>query len=78
MYIGVKDVKPLKDYKLLLDFENGERKIFDISPYLEIGAFKTLRDEKLFNSVKVSFDTIEWDNHLDLDPEILYSKSKVI
>jgi len=78
MYIGVKDVKPLKDYKLLLEFENGKRKIFDITPYLEIGAFKALRDEKLFNSVKVSFDTIEWDNHLDLDPEILYTKAKEI
>ena len=75
MYLSVIDVKPLKDYKLLLKFENNEEKVFDITPYLEIGKFKELKDKELFNSVKVSFDTIEWSNGLDLDPELLYEKS---
>ncbi len=78
MYLSVIDVKPLKDYKLLLKFENNEEKIFDITPYLEIGKFKELKDKELFNSVKVSFDTIEWSNGLDLDPEFLYEKSSVL
>jgi len=29
----------------------------------------------LFNTVAVKFDSIEWSNHLDLDPELLYQKS---
>ena len=78
MYLSVIDVKPLKDYKLLLKFENNEEKVFDITPYLEIGKFKELKDTKLFNSVKVSFDTIEWSNGLDLDPELLYEKSSTL
>jgi len=76
MYLSVKNVKPLDNYSLLLTFENEEEKIFDIKPYLEIGKFKELKDEKLFKTVKVSFDSIEWDNELDLDPELLYQKSK--
>ena len=36
---------------------------------------RPLRNEKLFNTVKISFVTIEWDNELDLDPEILYSEA---
>ena len=75
MYLSIKEVKPLKDYLLLLKFENQEEKIFDVKPYLEIGKFQELKDENLFKSVKVCFDSIEWDNQLDLDPELLYQKS---
>ena len=75
MYLAVKDVKPLKDYHLLLKFENDEERIFDVKPYLEISKFQELKDEKLFKSVRVSFDSIEWANRLDLDPELLYEKS---
>jgi hypothetical protein len=75
MYLAVKDVKPLDDYFLLLKFENEEEKLFDVKPYLDFGKFQELKNQELFNSVKVSFDSIEWDNHLDLDPELLYQKS---
>ncbi len=78
MYLSVTDVKALDGYQLLLKFENGEEKIFDVSPYLEIGKFQELKDEKLFKTVRVSFDSIEWDNGLDLDPELLYQKSKAV
>lgn len=77
MYLSVKSVKPLEGYKLLLMFENNEEKVFDVSPYLEIGRFSELKDIALFNSVSVCFDSIEWANHLDLDPEFLYQKSSV-
>ncbi|MEO1953569.1 MAG: DUF2442 domain-containing protein [Campylobacterales bacterium] len=75
MYLAVKDVKPLQNYHLLLKFENDEEKVFDVKPYLEIGKFQELKDEDLFKSVKVCFDSIEWSNQLDLDPELLYEKS---
>jgi hypothetical protein len=75
MYLAVKDVKPLEDYNLLLRFENDEERVFDVKPYLEIGKFQELKDENLFKTVKVCFDSIEWANQLDLDPEILYKKS---
>ncbi len=76
MYIGVKNVKPLKDYKLELEFENGEKKIFDIKPYLNTGKIAELMDENLFKQVRISFDAIEWPNGLDLDPEFLYKNSE--
>lgn len=78
MYLSVISAKPLDDYKLLIGFENNEQKIFDVKPYLEIGKFKELKDEKLFRTVKVKFDSIEWDNMLDLDPELLYKKGVVL
>ena len=78
MYIGITGVKPLDNYRLELTFENSESRIFDLNPYLESGIFKQLKDKSIFNSVHVSFDTIEWNNGADLDPEILYEDSKPI
>ncbi|MDD2300200.1 MAG: DUF2442 domain-containing protein [Fermentimonas sp.] len=75
MYLAVTDVKPLSNYQLLLIFGNGEKKIFDMKPYLDKGIFKELQDEKKFRSVRVSFDSIEWSNQADIDPEVLYEKS---
>jgi len=77
MYLAVKKVKPLSNYKLELTFENKEKKIFDVKPYLDTGLFKTLKDEKIFKLVKISYDSIEWPNGVDLDPEVLYEKSKI-
>ena len=76
MYLSVKKVKPLPNYKLELTFENKEIKVFDVKPYLDTGLFKALKDEKFFKMVRVSYDSIEWPNGVDLDPEILYEKSK--
>jgi hypothetical protein len=75
MYLAIKDVKPQDNYLLLLTFENGEKRQFDMKPYLDMGIFQELRDLVLFKTVKKSFDTVEWDNEADLDPEILYQKS---
>jgi len=77
MYLAIIDVKPLENYLLLLTFENNEKKIFDMKPYLDKGIFSELKDEKKFRSVRVSFDSIEWCNQADLDPEFLYDKSKI-
>jgi len=75
MYLAVIEVEPLEDYQLLLTFENGEKRIFDMKPYLDKGIFQELKDKKKFRTVRVSFDSIEWVNQADIDPEILYEKS---
>ena len=75
MYLSIKNVKPIDDYKLILTFENEEVKLFDMKPYLNKWIFKELKDEALFKGVKVSFDSIEWPNEADIDPETLYEDS---
>ena len=78
MYLAIKDVKPQDNYFLLLTFENGEKRQFDMKPYLDLGIFQELRDLRMFKTVKTSFDSIKWDNEADFDPEILYQKSNKI
>ena len=75
MYLAVKKVEPHPEYLLLLTFENGETRLFDMKPYLDTGIFNELKDTALFNSVRVCFDSIGWDNDADLDPEVLYTNS---
>ncbi len=76
MYLAIKKVQAIEDYKLIITFENQEERILDMVPYLAIGKFTELKEKSLFNSVKVHFDSIEWANHMDLDPEFIYQKSK--
>jgi hypothetical protein len=75
MSMGVKQARPLSNFRLLLTFENGEQRVFDVTPYLAEGVFRELRNEAQFNTVHVSFDTVEWANGADLCPEILYHES---
>lgn len=72
----VLEVKPGKDFSLLLTFSNGEKKKFDVKPYLGIGMFKDLKDLSLFNSVKPFLGSIQWANGLDLCPDTLYTESE--
>lgn len=76
MYLGVKNVKPLENYQLELVFENNETRIFDTTPYLNTGIFSELQDTSMFKTVHVSYDSVEWANGADLDPEVLYEKSE--
>jgi hypothetical protein len=78
MYVPVKSAKPLEGYKLQIKFKNGEEKIFDLTPYLTVGKFAELRDIRLFSTVTVKFDSIEWANNLDIDPEFLYANSVAV
>ena len=59
---------------LSVEFDNGEQGILDMKPYLEFGVFRRLKNQKIFQNVRVAFDTIEWDSSIDLDPEFVYDK----
>ena len=78
MYLSVKDVKALNDFKLMLTFENDEVREFDMSSQLDHGIFRDLKDDRLFRQVRVGFETIEWPNGADLDPELLYEESQAL
>ncbi|MCX6162267.1 MAG: DUF2442 domain-containing protein [Ignavibacteriae bacterium] len=74
----IKKVIPAENYNLILTFNNGEKRLFDMKPYLEIGIFKELKDVSKFNKVRLVFDTVEWENEADFDPEVLYKCSLLI
>lgn len=69
-------VKVLEDYNLELTFDNNVVKIKDMKPHLNEGVFKVLKNKKIFNSVKITFGTISWDEDIDLCADYLYETSK--
>jgi len=75
MYVGAKAVKALPDFRLLITFENGEERVFDVGDYLHRGLFRELKEVSLFQSACVSFDTVEWANGASICPETLYEDS---
>ncbi len=76
MYPSIKTVQARDDYTLFLVYENDEKRRIDMKPFLNHKAFQPLIDIEVFKSVKTSFDTIEWANEIDIDPEFLYQSSQ--
>ena len=70
------DVKPIEDYVLEITFNNGERKKFDVKPYLKFKPFSELEDVKKFKKVKIAGLSIEKKNGADICPDELYNNSK--
>lgn len=72
------DVKPLEDYKLLLGFNNGEKRIFDVKPYISGDWYGELKDVKYFNMVKPDGFTVVWPNGQDICPDELYYSGMLV
>ena len=73
----VSEVSPTPDFGLCLAFTNGERRLFDVRPYLDKGVFRQLQDYERFSQVRVVAGTVEWPGEIDLCPDTLYEKSEL-
>lgn len=71
----IKEVKPLENYEILIIFENGEKRVKDMKPYLEKGVFKKLKDKNFFKSVKLAYGTVTWGDEIDLCADSIYESS---
>ncbi len=74
----VNDVRPLDEYRLEVTFENGERRIFDVEPYLYRGVFVRLQNRALFQAARVVAGSVEWPGGLDLSYDTLYMEGQRI
>lgn len=71
----ITEVRPLQNYRLFLRYENGERRVFDVKPYISGAWFGELRDISVFNTVRVSGSSVEWAGGQDIAPHELYELS---
>ncbi len=68
-------VKPENNYKLLIAFENGEERVFDVKPFLDKGIYPELKDIDYFKKVTVAFGAVQWPNEQDFSKDTLYKLS---
>ncbi|MFH1007351.1 MAG: DUF2442 domain-containing protein [Candidatus Latescibacterota bacterium] len=74
--LDIVTVEPRKDNTLLLVFENQEKRLFDMAPYLEKKPFTKLKDSPLFMKARVAYGTVVWPGGIDIAPETLWDCSK--
>ena len=65
-------VQALSGHRLLLTFRNGERKRFDMSPYLHYPVFQRLQNPGFFGLARIDYGTVTWPGEIDIAPETLY------
>lgn len=72
------NVEPLSDYKLDITFDNGEKRRFDVKPYIKGSWFGELENNEFFKKVSVNGYSIEWESGQDICPDELYYNSEQI
>ena len=69
-------VQALPDYCIEAVFADGERRWFDMKPYLQYPAFSALADGNLFMRAHVACGTVAWSDEIDLSPDTLYLRGR--
>ena len=68
-------VQTRPEHHLLITFENGESRLFDMQPYLHKRPFIGLKQPGLFDKASVELGTVVWPGEIDISPETLYDNS---
>ena len=66
------------DYRIELEFEDGQRGVVDFRKYVERGGvFERLKDVEFFRgfSVNGELGTLTWADEIDIAPETLYAEA---
>ena len=71
----VSRLTPQADHRLLLEFDNGETRLFDLTPFLDKGVFRALRNSPDFALARVVDGSVEWPGEIDLSYDTLYLRS---
>ncbi len=72
--LDILKVEPRTNYQLLLEFENGEKRLFDMMAIIEKRPFNRLKNS-LFMAARVEHGTVVWPGNIDIAPDTLYDKS---
>lgn len=68
-------VECLSDYKLLITFSNGEKKIYNAQNDIHQGVLTKLQNKSFFAQAKIARGSVVWDDEIDIAPETLYAES---
>lgn len=72
---SVTGVSVMENYRLLVTYATGERRLFDVKPYLSGDWFGELKKPEVFSTVHPCGTTVEWEDGQDIAPHELYELS---
>ena len=78
--LGVTSVVLEGDYTVYVEFNNGQGGVINFKDELEKDHREVIRellDLEKFNTVKLGYHTLCWDNGVDFAPEYLYEQTKL-
>ncbi len=74
MHWDVKTVKALPNHRLYIETVGGQKGEFDMTPYLERGVFRELKDVHYFNRVSIVLGAITWPHGQDIAPDTVLAE----
>ena len=77
MSVLLQSARALPNHEIELSLSNGERRIFDVTPYLDKGVFAQLRDPAYFSRVQARPRFVMWPHDQDFSLDTLLARSRV-
>jgi len=76
----VKAVSAIDDHTLIVEFDNSEKKRYDVRPLFEKKMFQPLKDPKLFKAVQVEQGgyAVAWNSDIDISEHELWSHGQAV
>jgi hypothetical protein len=71
-------VEAICEYQILVEFDNGEKKIFDVEPYIQVEWYGKLRTYEYFKRVSTDGFTVVWPDGQDICPDELYDMGRLV
>ena len=69
----ITEVKPLENYRLFLQFDDGESGVVDLSDLAGRGVLEAWSRDGIFKQVRITqLGALEWPAEIDLCPDALY------
>jgi len=76
----VKAVSAVDDHTLIVEFDNSEKKKYDVRPLLEKKMFHPLKNPELFKSVQVELGgyAVAWSSDIDISEHELWCHGQTV
>ena len=78
MLLDVISVITQPNFVLLIEFENSERRFFDMTAYIDQKPWNRLKAGNTFEGDFIENGTVAWPGNIDIDPETLYEYSTLL
>ena len=78
-FVLISSVQAKPNYTLYVEFENGEKRLYDVSPLFDKWpVFQQLKENNLFQKVKNDKYGVVWNEDIDLACDELYYNGQIV